>query len=415
MINFTDNFRNPEDFKTERTKLFESFVLESGLPAEYAKPLFEADFALDDDIKPEVGLFQQFFNEFARVLETASKEAINEVIISLLTRTSSKSTYYELFKIVLYMLFIKDNVSYSRVSSRIKIDDKLWKLVDSNKPLYESISFDLEQFNPKPRKFDKVTESEDAEVMRIILQSSKEIPGFNVDVSNSDSLLFYRSLRDMLTNMNKVWGNNIEVESSYKYIVKYLTEQIEYLTNKDSIHSVDNSQIALIVQELVENRLAPHHKDINAIRHLVTDVQALAVELVDIVRIFMQTHGEIAQYISSDKTNEWVWSYNNINKHLVSSYGNGINKTLVSDYFENVTNHKNQTISGFSSFELKPYISYQTVQDALFLLKSMTPDFNLKLRNVLNNFITNSLSFSLRINNIRLKIADARLDHKLTF
>ena len=342
MRSISSQFRKDSDLKTTDQKLFESFMEQSGLPEGAARALFESKGfeALDTQ-------FQQFdaIQEFHEIDTTSNTNIIDYV------NKSKDSNPIELAKSILLVLHGKNPNS-----------EEIETLCES---------FEI-QYSGAP-----------------ILQKANLI---------SEDIKLYTDLRSVLTELN-MEDNNVEIRSTFKKIIKYLESEIEYLSNKENVQVIDNSEIQTIVRELIENRLSPHHKDIKIMRELVSDVQLLVYECVQIVALYMQQNKDFARYISVDQINRFADSYNNVLRELYSVR----EKSIVYDLYRQ-TEDANVNDDNVVSIRQTVEISYQTVQDACILIKNCTSDFNMKIRGMLNTFITNSLSFSERIYNIKRRL-----------
>lgn len=387
MKKITEQYFTEQDLKTKDQKLFESFVAESGLPVEAARALYEqkgfASLNEDADSKFEnyKPILERTLTEFTKLMTKASKEAVSAMILEYVNSKSSNSTTNELLKTVLLVLIGKDDTPEKKVDSKLR--DFAEEYVDYEE-LYESFTegntdtFIIPKFN---------------------------VPGFDIDRNIEDDIKLYSGLRDVLVknNMLDSSNNNIEIRSTFKAIVNYLDNEIDYLANKQNVHIVDASHIEVIVRELLENRLSPQYKDIKIMRELVDNVQLLVFECVQVVATYMAQNKNIARYVSVTKINNFADSYNLVLEMLWSVREQSIVQKLyeINNVVNDEETRSHSDVAGVVKFSNVMEINYQSVQDACFLIKNCMADFSMKSRQVLNNFITNSLSFAERIYNIK--------------
>ena len=387
MKKITEQYFTEQDLKTKDQKLFESFVAESGLPVEAARALYEqkgfASLNEDADSKFEnyKPILERTLTEFTKLMTKASKEAVSDMILEYVNSKSGNSTTNELLKTVLLVLIGKDDTPEKKVDSKLR--DFAEEYVDYEE-LYESFTegntdtFIIPKFN---------------------------VPGFDIDRNIEDDIKLYSGLRDVLVknNMLDSSNNNIEIRSTFKAIVNYLDNEIDYLANKQNVHIVDASHIEVIVRELLENRLSPQYKDIKIMRELIDNVQLLVFECVQVVATYMAQNKNIARYVSVTKINNFADSYNLVLEMLWSVREQSIVQKLyeINNVVNDEENRSHSDVAGVVKFSNVMEINYQSVQDACFLIKNCMADFSMKSRQALNNFITNSLSFAERIYNIK--------------
>lgn len=390
MKKITEQYFTELDLKTKDQKLFESFVAESGLPVEAARSLYDrkgfASLNEDNDSRFEnyKPILERTLKEFTKLLTKASKDAVNDMILEYVNSKSGNSTTNELLKTVLLVLIGKDDLTKKQIDTRLR------DFVEEGDfdALYESFTegnkdtFIIPKFN---------------------------VPGFDIARTPSDDIRLYVGLRDVLVKNNMLDSNdnNVEIRSTFKNIIKYLDNEIQYLSNKENVQVVDATNLELIVRELIENRLSPQHKDIKVMREIIDNVQLLVFECVQIVAMYMAQNKEIAKYVSVEKINKFADSYNAVLEQLWSVR----EQSIVQKMYElnNVINDEAGSkslsdVAGVVKFSNVIEINYQSVQDACFLIKNSMTDFSMKSRQQLNDFITNSLSFAERIYNIKQRM-----------
>lgn len=389
MKKITEQYSTELDLKTKDQKLFESFVAESGLPVEAARSLYDrkgfASLNEDNDSRFEnyKPILERTLKEFTKLLTKASKDAVNDMILEYVNSKSGNSTTNELLKTVLLVLIGKDDTPSKKVDSKLRdfvgeadFDALYESFTEGNKD-----TFIVPKFN---------------------------VPGFDIARTPSDDIKLYAGLRDVLVKNNMLDSNdnNVEIRSTFKNIIKYLDNEIQYLSNKENVQVVDATNLELIVRELIENRLSPQHKDIKVMREIIDNVQLLVFECVQIVAMYMAQNKEIAKYVSVEKINKFADSYNAVLEQLWSVR----EQSIVQKMYElnNVVNEEetrsHSDVAGVVKFSNVIEINYQSVQDACFLIKNSMADFSMKSRQQLNDFITNSLSFAERIYNIKQRM-----------
>ena len=129
MKNFSDIENN---LVTSKDSLIESYTKETGLPKELVTKLYE-DYTLqygEDGVTDKfksllsVNNFKSVFSELFEILKKASKETLNMLILKLLQQKAETNTM-AFFKILCYLLFMKDKGNFVKLANSINIDEKL--------------------------------------------------------------------------------------------------------------------------------------------------------------------------------------------------------------------------------------------------------------------------------------------------
>lgn len=394
------NFSTIEDnLITTKDALIESFIIQSGLPREHVVKLYEGyslhgmdDSSIDNKFKSmlNVGLstFTDSLNVLMDILKDSSKETINGLVMKLLEATSENNTV-SFFKIIMYLLFMKDQTNFVRIAKDMNIDSKIAGfLEDKTTNLFESMGMNPDLEGKVPT-----------------------ILGLNDGCQIEDDIRFYGDLKNLLGRNNKRWGNNYHLDNVYSAICKYLDTEIDYLVNKNNITTVDANYADTLIRQLITGEINVMYREVNTLRPLISDLQTLNFDLMCLVMSFVKQHAELCRYISRKSFDEFLEAFTLLYGQISSSRKTSlvlvpytkpgvepcIEQTKRIEILENVYIDTNKY-----DIYLQP-LKVVSVVDMLYIMKSCSFDFNLSLRPYFRNFITKSFEVIGKLEHIMLE------------
>lgn len=395
-------FYDISDFKTNNAKLYESQAEHYGLPLEVVEELHKRNqWTLGDSLNESENsktytevVWKNFCKEFTKVmpyLANASKETVRNILLDLLQKQSSKG-YWELLKYFMVLILTKSNVNAYEERNLNKDEDVLLKsLFRQNMDLMESIRHD-EQFDDLRNQL---------------------FEGFNVNSSIENDITFYAGMQNMLQSLNKPWSNNLRAQSIYQSMLEYLQAEIEYLSNKDSIYSVDDSQTEIILNQLLQGYLSPENRQADVVRSVITDIQAFVFDLTTIVLNYVYVaKSDFLYYMNQTKIDKFEASARKLIEAISTSRNDSklLNRLSIEQRetygYYNVLNA--YSLSDFKTKYTGAFntrMKFETINDCLFLIKNLQNDFNLGIRKVINNFLTNSISFVADLNRVSSQLS----------
>lgn len=406
MKNFSDIENN---LVTSKDSLIESYTKETGLPKELVTKLYE-DYTLQygeegvtDKFKSllSVNNFKSAFSELFEILKKTSKETLNTLIIKLLQQKAETNTM-AFFKILCYLLFMKDKGNFIKLANSINIDEKLSTIFidDDYTHLYESVGFKV---------------NDDTKVPLII--------GINDGCDIKQDIQFYTDLRTILARNNKRWGVNWHLDNVYEAIMNYLNNEIETLTTKDNIYTVDANFEDTLIRELIGGNLNPMYRDINILRPLIVDIQTLNFDLMCLVMSFVKSNSQYCRFLNRKTFDEFLIAFRELYSKISSSRKtsqvlvkyNGpetdyVKKEESEDICCNPTiNSRNIEILENVYIDTSKYDLYlqpltiQAIVDILYIMKSCTTEFNLTIRPYINKFLTKSFEVIGKMEHIMME------------
>lgn len=372
--------------KTNKDKLLESFSVESGLPIEACNKLYESlgESGFKENIgnflSVNLGNFANSLKSLMSVFKDAAPESINNLILNVLSESAEKDDSVSFFKVILYLLLMKDKTNFTKIADDMNIDEKIAGFIKTKSiNLFESVGLP-------------------SDVFELNINNVPVITGFNQGTSVDADVEFYSSLKHLLSRNNKRWGNNYHLERTYDAIQKYLDEEIKYIQNKDAMYTVDSNFENDLIRQLLVGTLPVMYRDINVLRPLISDIQTLTFDMICLFMGFVKTNNQYMKYINRNTTNRMINSFSVVYGKLLSSKAKShvlLNIEMV-DTDKTQLKVNNQTlIEIFSNTYLKDDIS-KTIGsldltgavDILYIIKSCSQDFEIRLRPYLREFVT---------------------------
>lgn len=372
--------------KTNRDKLLESFSIESGLPIEACNKLYESlgesgfKENISNFLSVNLGNFANSLKSLMSVFKDAAPESINNLILNVLSESAEKDDSVSFFKVILYLLLMKDKTNFTKIAEDMNIDEKIAGFIKTKSiNLFESVGLP-------------------SDVFELNINNVPVITGFNQGTSVDSDVEFYSSLKHLLSRNNKRWGNNYHLERTYDAIQKYLDEEIKYIQNKDAMYTVDSNFENDLIRQLLVGTLPVMYRDINVLRPLISDIQTLTFDMICLFMGFVKTNNQYMKYINRNTTNRMITSFSVVYGKLLSSKAKShvlLNRELV-DTNKTQLKVNNQTLTEiFDNTYLKDDIS-KTIGsldltgavDILYIIKSCSQDFEIRLRPYLREFVT---------------------------
>lgn len=393
---------------TERDKLLEEFSIDSGLPMNTCIKLYESmgDGKFKASMKNMLKLGLKSFNisiqQLLKLLKNtaeANPEAINDLILTFIGESSKNDDSVSFFKLLLYILFMKDQKNFNQLVSNMDIDMKLIGMMKTRKVnLFESLG--LPKVNmPVGLPSDTLQNLSDDNGLNKV----PVISGFNQGVTSGIDIKFYGSLRELLAKNNKRWGHNNHLDNVYEAIQKYLEQEIKYLQNKDVMYEVDNTFEDDMIRQLLVGTLPAMYRDITFLKPMIADLQTLVFDMICLFMGYVKQHQETVMFLNRNVTNRLVTDFSMVFGKMLSS--KEISHVIDKTTYE-ITNTCRDCASSTSLVEifdklyLKEAYSRSLVNmpltglvDILYIIKSCSQDFELSLRQYLREFVTAGFEF----------------------
>lgn len=384
--------------KTEKDKLLESFSAESGLPIDACNNLYESLgkelFLKKSKELLKVGLvnFDNSIRTLLDILKNTGQESLNDFLISFIGETA-KNDSLSFFKVLLYLLFMKDQTNFSKLAQNMDIDAKLAGFIKTKAVnLFESVGLPSDCF-------ETVKEN-----------NVPVITGFNQGTSLQDDLEFYGNLKQLLARNNKRWGNNYHLTNVYEAIMKYIEYEAEYIQHKDSMYHVDGNFEDDLIKQLFLGQLPVMYRDVNVLRNMIADIQTLTFDMICLFMGFVKSNQQFMKYMNRDVTNRFITSFSAVYGKLISS--KRFSHVLQSNDFCSSDSQVTRLTQIFDDCWLKYDYSFinhpmdlRGAVDILYIIKSCSQDFEIRLRPYLREFVTAGFEYLAKYESIYAEVS----------
>lgn len=403
MKNFSENCQT---LKTQKDRLCENFAEQSGLPIEIVQQLYEnLSIQGEENISGKFSsllsvtlkTFEQLLNKLFTIIKDSTKNEINGAILNFLNDNSDDSDSTAFIKIILYILFVKDNKNFQTVAAGLNFPVLS---TGTSENLFESVGI-----NPDFVKQGRVP----------------SIAGVNDDCDIKSEIEFYGDLKTILSRNNRRWGENYHLNNAYEGIMLYLDKEIEYLVNKDNITSIDDEGEDRLIKQLMNGHLNVMYRDVNYLRTEVSDIQTLVFDMMCLVMSFVRKNGDYCRYISRDTFDDFLQAFRQLYSRIINSR---TSSRVLIPYEKPNTEGLNDSEVECSGRVDRPFqleilegvyidtnkydvwtqpLKVESVVDCLYIMKSCSVEFNLMIRPFINNFITKSFEVIGKIEHIMIE------------
>lgn len=369
---------------TKHDSLMEALSVESGLPTDVVSKMYES-YVGEDKINKfkellKVNLtslgrnFKNLFIKLLDYLKTNDGKISNKLVTEILDETA-KTDSMAFLKLIIYLLFIKDEVSFKDIVNHSNINSKLHGLIErKTTSLYESLGI-----NPDISDIDT---------------KSLIIPGVNDGCDVQTNVEFYSDLKIILARNNRRWGYNYHLDNVYSTICDYIDSEISRLTTEANITTVDSQFQNTILTELLRGDLNPMYRDINTLRPLISDIQGLVFDMMVLVANYTKEHKDYLQFLNRKTLNDFDDCLRSLYNHISTSQ---YTSKLLKD-------KKNMVFDSIYCIDKKQYnivwVDNKPIVDALYIIKSCSVDFNLSTRKYINSFLTKAFDVVFKLDKI---------------
>ena len=406
---------------TSRDQLIKKVSVQSGLGTEQIKKMYEnfeasgkdwtqINESFTDWLNPNILIgFKDFFKSFINKASMLNKQSLtetekygltDELISSIWEIIDNKQVdSINLLNIVSNILILKDPFTFGKIVEETGFID----IVANNK-----VSFDDELYDEYQNLY------ESFKPLRTLL-SENQIPSFedsnlvnqNQKVNNKDTKL-YEGLRDLLAKNNKRWGNSYHIDNSYNKIMDYINNEIDNIQNAANLTSVSNTYQKQFFSDIFMGNISPIYRDVNNIKQVIPDIQTLVFDLMAIVQHYIWIHDNDIPYINATVNTQYLLAVKNLYSLIASSkktsYVLYSNRKLETGQCIDVSH--NDGIFAELKVDVEKFEGYnfmlqhKSVVDIVYIMKSCTQEFNLKIRPALRNYVTKTFEILKRIENI---------------
>lgn len=373
---------------TSKDHLISEMVQKTGLPKERVLNLYE-NFALNGDgsltainesfldfLNPKKFNFQRFKKAILDIVKKIANpetdpnkrgSLTNRLLATIKKHTGIDADITTLIEIVVFVLMLKNGRNFNALMKNLNYSKKVTNL-------FEGEDIDLTLINVHESNYPEVNELNAKEDIRL-----------------------YESLKVILSRNMKHWGNNYHLTDTYKTIVNYLDTEINELSEMNNVNTVtDNYHMDIIRQLLTTKGLDPMYRSLDVIRTTVPDIQTLVFDMLVLVHSYVNYNKDVIQFVSRNA----LFKYEDSLKMLYSAISSS---RISSKIIQRPTKEEVQSEAGsgflvnflvdttkFNTFE-NPVTTFAAA-DMVHIVKACSPEFNLKIRSIINRYVTNTIN-----------------------
>lgn len=241
------------------------------------------------------------------------------------------------------------------------------------------------------------------DVMRI-----KDLRNFT-EVEKNLSLLYdnpkqlFEGLKEILWKNNSRWGSTYHLQNTYQTIMHELTKEVEDIQVSKMIHSVDNTYVLKILNDMLTGDVSPLHRHVSSVKQLVPSIQDLVFDMVLLVGKYMDSNRQALEFISRQTINSFLESGEDIVSKTISCSKNSqlLNSTgSICGSYENEKNVFIKMVQDAHDLNLKYNINnipLKGVVDMLKFIASCSSDMHVSVRYGIRNFCTKGFELANKV------------------
>jgi hypothetical protein len=397
-----NNFSDLKSFDSGKDHLIKQMVLKTGLSKQKITNLYES-FELNSDgslksinesfidyLTPKKFDFEGFkktIKNFSKkiadpIIDDKSREKLsNELIKTIEKYTGIDVDIPTLLEIVCFVLMLKDKHKFADIKNQTEFGSSMIRLFESH----------------EIESFEKLNMSANNSI-----DDNKQIARENVRL--------YESLRDILSKNNKRFGFNYHLDNTYNAILDYLKNEIEEIKANDAIFTMNTQYHIDIIKDFVSSRENnPMYRSYDVLKTLVPDMQTFVFDLAILINSYIVANKQAMKFVAK-KT---VLDYEDILRALISEMPSSIKASRIvrTDVITDgdAKGYRDDILKNLSLDSREIDFSHYTVDmnialNMLHSIKACTPDFNLKMRQLLNKYVTKALELLVKSEKIVIEL-----------
>lgn len=237
----------------------------------------------------------------------------------------------------------------------------------------------------------------------------------------TEKVRLFESLKDVLNKNVRKFGVSYHIENVYNEMWNYLNFEIEQLIASKSIVSKNQYFKTELINQLLDGTINPMYRESQFLKANVPDIQGLVFDMMVFVWKWSQIQDRrVFTMISQNLWKDYVKATTNlysaisssretsellVSTHIIESGKSSMEKDTytgyslvgkwaneddgkINDVVEDLSNVKANYTPRFTNYNLQ----IQNIIDALYIIKSVSTEFNLGLRPYLKDYVTKSLN-----------------------
>lgn len=221
-----------------------------------------------------------------------------------------------------------------------------------------------------------------------------------------NTIALYEGLRDILSRNNSKWGYSYHLENAHAAIIEYLNDEIKLLATQNDIVSVNDTFHDELIHQLITSTVNPMYRDVNNLKTLIPDMQTFVFDLMLLTHAYIEEHKSEMAYASQDTFNEYLKSVTELYKAISSSRSlsrvsyvkSEAKAQMEKEAPDNIYKPNHSFILDdlrldYEKLNLCEYqLQFKNVIDMLYIIKSCSFEFNIKIRPAIRNYLTKAFN-----------------------
>lgn len=361
---------------TSRDKIINDFVTASGMEKNAVVRMFESYQAYGNDMQQ----IKDKFDSMVSPLTSNPLEVFND-----------KSNIYD------------DNTFNTKVSTSIKefVNSNPYDVVGLLNIMANALRVKNPNFAPIFKKLEICTD-----IPQILEYSKLDNYSLNENENVGGTVELYITLKDVLAKNNKRFGVSYHIQNVYNEIWDYLNKEIERLTTFKNIQTSSNDFKNELIDALLRNTINPMYRECEYIKRSCPDIQGLLFDMVAFFNSWVELQDKrVFTMINTKYLNEYYSARDNLIMSIPSSF----ETSKIIDYKNDKNNIwsnseidsrlKNIKLNIQNAF-ISNTVNLLNLGDVLIIIKNIQNEFNMNIRNLINNFVTKAANLLGRAEHI---------------
>lgn len=375
----------------------------TGLSVEYLDPIFESKlYESDDNVDAVIeNMWDEYINYKTQQTDIDKMDKEFILLLNMFNKRMSKGqdtmslipkNRVEINKKRSFMhdmlSWIKRQFGYSNTDDALDIMMSLLQMKNIDKRNQPSYKMLYEGY--KPRIEQRLQEKYGDDFINIKNNAVDNFKNLSIGSQfTEENVYFYKDLKYMMADVWKSCDSD-ERKNTYQLINEFINNGIDYYTTKSNVQQSDETTYYDFIYSLVNSpSLNIMYQSPDYLKTVTSDFQQLLSDLVKIVDTYIKNSQKYMDYVDVAKISNYTKSMYLLKQSIASSVENSDIKNID---LNNLGRYQFNRVSG----------------DCLLIIKAIQNEFNIKIRKIINLYITATLELlhtlafmETRLNNFR--------------
>lgn len=367
--------------KTLLNGLYESFSFQSEGDSQKIIKMFKNYFtgSKDFDFEAFKDEIKSIYDEYFKDQSEEKRKELNVQLLSAIHKNlEGVVDIMVVLKIVGFICYLKSTEKITLNESQIK-------------PLFESLE-------------DKIN---------ITKYNSINLTDTNYSITNEvnakEDLVLYDSLKQLLNTYSKSYGNNRYITNMYSIIVDFINQKSIEASNYLYVETVNSKIYCDFIEEIINgSQMNIMYQNIDYLKSITPDLQNLVFDLMLLVNGTVNKCTKYNDYIDQKRINQYNLSTRNLFEAISSSVETSYllhksaKKTKIEATSDNSINPLSLYLYDINGNNIPNLVRLSL--DCLMIIKAVQNEFVIKMRKLMNLYISNAIELIISYKHIDLKL-----------